>query len=83
MAQNDQTQNDQAQGRDNQPEGIQGEGNYDAARRYRKEQETFARSGKVDKAAHEAEDALDGPEGAELERARRESGQVGEGRKPS
>jgi hypothetical protein len=83
MAQNDQTQNDQSQGRENQPEGIQGEGNYDAARRYRKEQETFARSGKVDQAAHEAEEALDGPEGAELERARRESGQVGEGRKPS
>jgi hypothetical protein len=84
MAQNDQTQGNQPQG--NQPQvsdGIQGEGNYDAARRYRKEQETFARSGKVDKAAHEAEEALDGPDGAELERARRESGQVGEGRKPS
>lgn len=55
---------------------IQGEGDYDAARRYRKDQEAFAKSGKVDKAAHEAEDALDGPEGAELERARRETGAV-------
>lgn len=54
---------------------IQGEGNYDAARRYRKEQEKFARSGKVEEAAQEAEDALDGPEGAELERARRETGE--------
>lgn len=54
---------------------IQGEGNYDAARRYRKEQEEFARSGKVEEAAQEAEDALDGPEGAELERARRETGE--------
>jgi hypothetical protein len=78
MAQNDQTQNDPGQAGD----GVQGEGNYDAARGYRKEQETFARSGKVDKAAHEAEEALDGPEGEELERARRESGQVGEGMKP-
>ena len=53
---------------------IQGEGNYDAARRYRAEQEKFAKSGKVDKRAHEAEDALEGPEGAELEKARQETG---------
>jgi len=53
---------------------IQGEGNYDAARRYQKEQHEFAKSGEVDKKAHEAEDALDGPEGADLERARRETG---------
>jgi hypothetical protein len=52
---------------------IQGEGNYDASRRYRAEQEKFAKSGKVDKKAHEAEDALDGPEGAELEKARKDS----------
>jgi len=52
---------------------IQGEGNYEAARRYREEQEKFARSGKVDKKAHEAEDALEGPEGEELEKARRDS----------
>lgn len=55
---------------------IQGEGNYDAARRYRKAQDEFARSGKVDKAAHEAEDALDGPDGAELEQARQETGKI-------
>jgi hypothetical protein len=59
-----------------QDDRIQGEGDYEAARRYRKAQEDFARSGKVDKAAHEAEDALDGPEGAELERARRETGEI-------
>lgn len=52
---------------------IQGEGDYDAARRYRAEQEKFARSGKVEKKAHEAEEALDGPEGAELEKARKDS----------
>jgi hypothetical protein len=54
---------------------IQGEGNYEAARRYRKQQEEFAKSGKVDKKAHEAEDALDGPEAEDLERARRETGE--------
>jgi hypothetical protein len=55
---------------------IQGEGNYEAARRFRKAEEDFARSGKVDKAAHEAEEAIEGPEGAELERARRETGKI-------
>ena len=52
---------------------IQGEGNYEAARRYRKGQEKFARSGKVEQKAHEAEEALEGPQGEELERAREES----------
>ena len=59
-----------------QNDQIQGEGNYDAARRYRKAQEDFAKSGKVDEAAHEAEEAIEGPEGAELERARQETGKV-------
>ena len=56
--------------------GVQGEGDYESARRYQKEQHEFAKdSGRVDKGAKDAEDALDGPEGAELERARRETGQ--------
>jgi hypothetical protein len=53
---------------------IQGEGDYDAARRYDKEQAEFAKSGKVDKKAREAEEALNGPEGSDLERARKETG---------
>ena len=54
---------------------IQGEGNYDAGRRYQKEQHEFAKqTGKVKKGAHEAEEALEGPEGEDLERARRETG---------
>ncbi len=53
---------------------IQGEGNYDAGRRYQKEQHEFAKqTGKVDQKAHEAEDALDGPEGEALEDARRKT----------
>ncbi len=52
---------------------IQGEGNYDAARHFDKKQTEFAKSGKVEGAAREAEEALDGPEGAELERARTET----------
>lgn len=53
---------------------IQGEGNYDAGRRYQKEQHEFAKKGPVEQKAKEAEDALDSPEGEELERARRETG---------
>ena len=38
---------------------MQGEGNREAARNYREEQEKFAKSGKVEKKAREAADALD------------------------
>jgi len=52
---------------------IQGEGDYEAARRFRKAEEEFVRTGPVEQKAHEAEEALDGPEGEELERARRDT----------
>lgn len=52
---------------------IQGEGDYVSGERYQKMQHEFAKSGKVDEAAHEAEEALDGPEAAELEKARQET----------
>jgi hypothetical protein len=54
---------------------IQGEGNYDAGRRFQKEETEFAKTGPVEQKAHEAEEALDGPEGEELERARIETGE--------
>jgi len=54
---------------------IQGEGNYDAARRFREAEEKFIRTGEVDKKAKEAAEALDGPEGEDLERARKETGE--------
>jgi hypothetical protein len=56
---------------------IQGEGNYDAARKFDAEERAFVKSGQVEKKAKEAEDALDGPEGEELERARKETGERG------
>ncbi len=52
---------------------IQGEGDYDAARRFRAAEEKFVQTGPVEQKAREAEEALDGPEGPELERARKES----------
>jgi hypothetical protein len=56
---------------------IQGEGNYDAGRRFDEEERAFVKSGKVPQKAQEAEAALDGPEGEELERARKETGERG------
>lgn len=52
---------------------IQGEGNYDAARKFDAEEREFVKSGKVEQAAREAEQALDGPEGEALEKARRDT----------
>lgn len=55
---------------------IQGEGDYEAARRFQDQQHEFAKSGPVAEKAREAEEALDGPEGADLERARKETGEA-------
>lgn len=55
---------------------IQGEGDYISGRKYQEMQHEFAKSGDVEGKAREAEEALDGPEGEELEQARQETGQV-------
>jgi hypothetical protein len=57
---------------------IQGEGNYDAARKFDAEERAFVKSGQVEQKAKEAEEALDGPEAEDLERARKESGERGQ-----
>lgn len=55
--------------------GVQGEGDYASARKFQKEEHEFAKdSAKVEQGAREAEEAIDGPEGADLEKARRETG---------
>lgn len=56
---------------------IQGEGNYDASRKFDRDERSFVEKGGYEKKAKEAEDALDGPEGEDLERARQESGERG------
>ena len=60
---------------DTAPAGqVQGEGDYVSARKYQHEQHAFAqKTDEVDRKAHEAEAALEGPEGEELERARAEA----------
>ena len=45
----------------------------DAARRFREAEAKFVKTGPVEERAHEARDALDGPEGPELQRARRDT----------
>jgi hypothetical protein len=57
---------------------IQGEGNYDAARKFDEEERAFVKKGGVEQKAREAEEALDGPEGADLERARKEADEHGQ-----
>lgn len=52
---------------------IQGEGDDEAARRFREAEEKFARTGPVEDRGHEAREALDGPEGPELEKARHDT----------
>ena len=59
---------------------VQGEGDYVAGRRFQDAERSFAEKGPVAKKAREAAEAVEGPEGAELERARRETG---EGKIPS
>ncbi|MFL5297943.1 MAG: hypothetical protein ACJ798_16320 [Phenylobacterium sp.] len=56
---------------------IQGEGNYDAARKFDRLERAFVENEAVEQKAREAEEALDGPEGEELERARKETGERG------
>lgn len=50
-----------------------GEGSYEGAEKFQKEQHAFAKSGKVEQKAKEAEAAIEGPEAAELEAARKAS----------
>ncbi|MEP6966811.1 MAG: hypothetical protein ABI906_01915 [Pseudomonadota bacterium] len=52
------------------PMPMQGEGDHIGARKFDEEQAAFAKSGRVAGKAAEAEAALDGPEGEELEAAR-------------
>ncbi|MCB2059515.1 MAG: hypothetical protein R3E09_14265 [Novosphingobium sp.] len=50
-----------------------GEGSYDGAEQYQKDQHRFAKDGSVKEKAREAADALDSDEAGELEKARKET----------
>ena len=54
-------------------DGIQGEGNYEAGRRFQDAEHKFVETGPVEQKAREAADALDGPEAEDLEAARKAS----------
>jgi hypothetical protein len=61
----------------------EGEGNKTAARRYDEAQAGFAKSGKVAGKAREAREAIDGPEGKELEKAEAEGKSHNAGEDPA
>ncbi|MBS0361200.1 MAG: hypothetical protein JSR98_07460 [Proteobacteria bacterium] len=58
--------------------GMQGEGNYGAAKKFDAEERAFVDKGGIEQKAREAEEALDGPEGADLERARKAADEHGQ-----
>jgi hypothetical protein len=60
---------------------VQGEGNYDAARRHRKDVEEFVESGQVDEAAREAAPDSAG-EAADMESAERKGKSHSKGEAP-
>ncbi len=55
------------------PMPMQGEGDYIGAKTFQDEETKFAKDGPVKQKAREAEEALDGPEGVDLEVARQET----------
>ena len=59
--------------------GIEGEGSYSGTREYNKRTAEFIKKGKVDKAAKEAEHAVDSGEADELKRAE-DKGKAGDPR---
>ena len=60
----------------------QGEGDYEAARRYRDKTEEFADSGEVEEGAEQAREAVDGPEGDSLRDAEEEGKSRSRGEDP-
>ena len=64
------------------PDTVQGEGDYQAGRRYDKAQEDFARSGKVEKATRDARPA-NAEEAEAMQRAEREGKSHAKGEDPA
>jgi hypothetical protein len=58
------------------PAKVQGEGDYEAGRRFQKAERNFVEHGPVKRKTREAAQAVEGPEGEDLERARRETAAV-------
>ena len=57
--------------------GVKGEGNHEAGREYQRRTKKFTESGRVEKAAKEAKEAVEGEDdGEELERAREETKKI-------
>ena len=63
-------------------DGVQGEGDYAAARRFDQEQERFAQSGRVDEAARQAA-PRDQKEAEEMKRAEEDASKHAKGEDPA
>ena len=61
-------------------QSVEGEGSYSATRRYQQDLDAYQQSGKSERAAQRAKEAVEGDEGKELqkaeEEAKRRGGQV-------
>ena len=68
---------DDKDGRNDEMGGVQGEGNYGASKRFDAEERAFVKKGGVEQKAREAADALDGPEGEDIEAARKAADERG------
>jgi hypothetical protein len=66
-------------------DGVEGEGSYSGTREYNERTAKFIKEGKVDKAAKEAERAMDSDEAADLKKAEAQgkAGDIHGKRKPS
>jgi hypothetical protein len=76
---NPSSETNQSQDQVRNKDGVQGEGNYDAARKFDRMERAFVENDDVEGKARAAEEALDSPEGEDLERARRETADRGKG----
>lgn len=58
---------------DNDEKNVHGEGNHEADRLYREQTKEFIESGRLESAANEAKEAVEGSERSKLEAAERKS----------
>src|ERR1700753_4130312 len=72
----------QASGQPASGQQNEGEGNKTAAREYNREQQAFVKSGKVEKKAREAEEAIDSDEGDDLREAEKKGKSHSHGEDP-
>jgi hypothetical protein len=69
------TDKKQSPGATGAPTKVQGEGDYVAGRRFQEAERSFVQKADVEAGAREAAESLEGPEGEDLEAARKSTGE--------